>query len=122
MAKNIPDTQLDAMLAVVEGTAVHVCSAEPTTYTEALTTFQLATKVINGGDYAQANGDSSGRKATLTTPAAADIDNTGTATHVAVVNTAGTALLLVTTCTSQALTSGGTVDVNPFDHEIGDPT
>jgi len=29
-------------------------------------------------------------------------------------------MYLVTTCTSQALTSGGTVDTNAFDHEIAD--
>lgn len=118
MAKLILDADIDAMLALVEGDNVHACSAQPTTYTEAATTYQLATKAITGGNYAKANGDTSGRKNTLTPPTAATIDNTGTATHVAV--TSGTTLKLVTTCTSQALTSGGTVDIGAFAHEIGD--
>ena len=122
MAKNIPDTQIDAMLDVTEGDEVHVCNAEPTTPTEATTTFQLATQAIDGADYGKADGDVSGRKNTLTPDPAATIDNTGTANHVAVTDASGTVLKLVTTCTSQALTSGGTVDIGAFDHEIGDPT
>ena len=119
MAKNIPDTQIDAMLDVVEGDAVHVCSAEPTTYAEASATFQLASDALVGGDYAKADGDVSGRKNTLTSPADSTIDNTGTGTHIAV-TISGTTLKLVTTCTSQALTSGGTVTISPFAHEILD--
>lgn len=120
MGKVIPDAVLDAQLAEAEGDAVHVCSAEPADYTEASSTHQLATQAITGGDYAKANGDTSGRKSTLTPPSGSTIDNTGTATHVAV--TSGTTLKLVTTCTSQALTSGGSVDVGAFAHEVGDPS
>ena len=120
MAKNIPDAIIDLQLAVTEGDAIHVCSAQPTTYTEAATTYKLASDTLSGASYALANGDTSGRKSTITSPVDSTIDSTGTATHVAV--TTGTTLLLVTTCTSQALTSGGTVTINAFDHEIGDPT
>lgn len=118
MAKLILDADIDLMLALVEGDAVHVCSAQPNTYVEANATYQLATKAITGANYTKANGDVSGRKNTCAPAAAATIDNTGTATHVAVTN--GTALKLVTTCTSQALTAAGTVDIGAFDHEIGD--
>ena len=122
MAKLVPDAIIDAQLDVAEGDMVHVCSSQPTTFLEATTTFQLASKAIVGGDYAKANGDTSGRKNTLTTPAAAVIDNSGLAQHLAVTLAAGSVLKLVTTVTDQALTAGGTVDVNPFDHEIGDAT
>jgi hypothetical protein len=44
----------------------------------------------------------------------------GTATHVALVD--GTRPLYVTTCTSQALTSGNTVNFPVWDIEIADPT
>ncbi len=43
----------------------------------------------------------------------------GTATHVALAD--GTRLLYVTTCTSQALTSGNTVNFPAWDIEIADP-
>lgn len=120
MAKLIPDAKIDAMLALVEGDEVHVCSAQPTTALEATTTFNLATQAITGGNYALANGDTSGRKNTLTPPTGTSISTTGTANHVAVTSGSGTTLELVTTATSQALTSGGTVDIGAFAHEIGD--
>ncbi len=119
MAKNIPDSNLDAMLSVVEGTNIHVCSAQPTTYTEAITTFNLATGVV--GVYTKANGTPSGRQNTQAGTTGTSISTTGTATHVAITTTTGSVLELVTTCTSQALTSGGTVDIGPFVHTLTDP-
>jgi hypothetical protein len=48
------------------------------------------------------------------------VDTSGTATHVALCD--ATRLLYVTTCTSQALTSGNTVNIPAWDIEIADPT
>lgn len=120
MAKSIPDSNLDAMLSVVEGTNIHVCSAEPTTYTEATTTFNLATDTV--GSYTKANGTPDGRQNTQAGTTGTSISSTGTATHVAITTTTGSVLELVTTCTSQALTSGGTVDIGSFIHTLRDPT
>ena len=120
MAKVIPDSIIDLMLDQIEGDNVHVCSAEPTTYTEAATTYQLATQSISGANITAANGDTSGRKNTYAPATGTNIDSSGLANHVAI--STGTTLLLVTTCTSQTLTSGGTVDIGSFAHEIGDPT
>ena len=50
------------------------------------------------------------------------ITNSGTATHVALLNTTATTLDLVTTCTSQAINTGGTVDVPAWKWEINNPT
>lgn len=116
MAKNIPSAILDAMLTQCEGDAIHACSAEPTTYAEASSTYRLATQTINSGNYSKANGDVSGRKNTLTPPSGTSIVSSGTANHLAI--TQGTALRLVTTCTSQALTSGGAVNIGAFAHEL----
>lgn len=118
MAKLIPDATIDAMLALCEGDQLHVCSAQPTTAAEATTTFNLAN--ASAGSYTKANGDTSGRKNTQAGASGASITATGTATHVAVTSSSGSVLELVTTCTSQALTSGGTVDIGAFAHEIGD--
>lgn len=120
MAKSIPDSNLDLMLAVVEGTNIHVCSAEPTTYAEATTTFNLATDTV--GSYTKANGTPDGRQNTQAGTTGTSITTTGTATHVAITTTSGSILELVTTCTSQALTSGGTVDIGSFIHTLRDPT
>ena len=122
MSKNIPSVKIDAMLQLCEGDMLNICSAQPTTYIEATSTFQLASFAITGGDYTLATGDVSGRKNTLAALTGANIDNTGTATHVAVTTTSGSVLELVTTTVSQLLTSGGTVDTSAFDHEIQQAT
>lgn len=116
--KDIPLVQIDGMLALVEGDQLHICSAQPTTFAEATTTFQLATFTVIGGNYTLANGDVSGRKNTLAALIGATIDNTGTATHASVTLVSGSQLKLVTTTVSQLLTSGGTVDTSAFAHEI----
>ena len=121
MAKAIPDAIMDLMLDQAEGDRVCVCSAEPTTYTEATSTYKLAIATISGSDFTAANGDTSGRKNTLAAKTGITIDSTGTATHVAIANTTGSSLRRVTTCTSQALTSGGTVDIGSHKHELADP-
>ena len=118
MSKNVPLANIDLMLDVVEGDQLHICSAEPTTFAEATTTFQLATFTVVGGNYTKAAGDVSGRKNTMAALTGATIDNTGTATHAAVTTATGSVLEIVTTTVSQLLTSGGTVDTSAWAHEI----
>lgn len=123
MAKSATDAVLDGTLDIIAtGTLLTVCSAEPTTYTEAATTYKLADVVLDSGDFSKANGDTSGRKITIAQQSAVPVDTTGTATHVAISTTSGSLLRVVTTCTSQALTSGNTVTVPAFDFEISDPS
>lgn len=119
MAKFIPDAKIDLQLDVNEGDTVHVCSAQPATAADAITNFNLASQAVVGGDYAKANGDTNGRKNTLTPPTGSAISTTGVGNHVAVTN-GGTDLRLVTTCTSQSLTQGGTVDIGAFAQEMSD--
>jgi hypothetical protein len=126
MAKMAPDAMMEASLNYVRSNATRMiaCNAQPTTYTEANATFALAdvTMTVNTGDYTLADGDTSGRKITVAAKTAVPIDTSGTATHVALVSVSDTTLRYVTTCTSQALTSGGTVDFPAWDIEVGDPT
>lgn len=122
MAKWCNDSMLDAALNYIDTNvaAETVCSAQPTTYAEATSTYKLATVAIDGTDVTLGNGDASGRKATIAAQNGVTIDASDTATHVALVSS--DTLLYVTTCTSQALTSGGTVDIPAWDIEIADPT
>lgn len=122
MAKLLPDARLDLQLDIIveDGDNVHVCAGQPTNATEAATTFNLATQAVAGANLAKANGDVSGRKITISPPAGTSITSSGTADHVAITDGANTTLKHVTTCTSQSLTSGGTVDINPYDHEARD--
>lgn len=117
MAKSIPDAIIDLMLAEAEGTRIHLCSAQPANYA-GIAAVELAAANISGS-YTKADGDTSGRKNTLPAQTGIPISTSGDADHVVVSNGSDT-MYLVTTCTSQSLTSGGTVDTNAFDHEIGD--
>lgn len=128
MAKSVANAVLDAALNYLadQGDRIDICSAEPTTYAEATSTYTLGTTTMTlgagNGDYsAIADGDTSGRKITVLAQTGISVTSTGTATHIAI--TDGTAALLyVTTCTSQAVTSGNTADLSAWDVEIADPT
>lgn len=122
MAKSVHDNVLDGAFDVLDqADLMTACNAEPTTRTEAITTFKLAdVAMVPNTDFTKANGDTSGRKVTMAAKSAVPVDTTGTATHVALVD--ATRLLYVTTCTSQALTSGNTVNFPAWKVEIADPT
>jgi len=122
MAKSVYDDVLDGAFDVLDQADLMIaCSAEPTTRTEAVTTYALADVAMTPNtDYTKANGDASGRKVTMAAKSTVTVDSTGTATHVALVD--GTRLLYVTTCTSQALTAANTVSFPAWDVEIADPT
>ena len=113
----IPVDILNAQLAALEGTRVHICSSEPLDYNAVITT-QLAAADIIGG-YIQATGDISGRKNTLDAQNAIPITTAGTPTNYAITDGVDT-LYQVTECTGVDLVSG-TVDASAFTHEIGDP-
>jgi len=127
MAKWTNDSGLDAALDwFADCDELNVCSAQPTTYTEAITTYKLADVTVTAGDgngdFTIANGDASGRKLTVGAQTGITVDTSGTATHLAGVKSGDSTLRWVTPVTSQALTSGNTVDTPAFDLEIGDPT
>ena len=120
MSKRVLDALKDVMLALLEGDAIHICSAEPSTYTEASATFQIGTQALTGANFSQADGDSSGRKMIVAPPADTGIDSTGTGNHLAI--TEGTVLKAVTTFPDQAFTSGvgALTTIQSFDIELGD--
>lgn len=126
MAKLVPDARLDIFLAAIadECTRVTICSTQPTTYTEGNATYALAditvTAGAGAGDFTIGNGDTNGRKLTLLQQTGVTVDTSGTAQHIALLDVAGTELLAVTTCTSQAVTAGNTATINAFDIEISD--
>lgn len=121
MAKFLRDQVLDAALDnFATGTILTVCNAQPTTRTEAVTTYALADVTISGASFTKSDGDVSGRKSRVAQQTSVPIDTTGTANHVAICD--ATNVLAVTTCTSQSLTSGGTVTVPAYDLEFLDVT
>lgn len=124
MAKAAPDAVMDAAFDYIDqSTTMIVCSAQPTTYTEATVTFALADVAVTPDtDFTKADGATGGRKVTVAAKSGVTVDATGTATHVALVRSTDSTLRYVTTCTSQALTAGNTVNIPAWAVEIADPT
>ena len=127
MAKSASDAVHDGTLDIIaDSDRIFVNSAEPTNYTEASSTFALAEVTVTAGagngDFTIANGDTNGRKVTVTAQSSITVDTTGTATHISICKSTGTLLRVVTTCTSQALTAGNTVNIPAFKYENADPT
>lgn len=126
MAKAAPDAVLDAALDYIAASdTLYVCSAQPASFA-AISGVALADVALTpgdgNGDFTIADGDTSGRKLTVTAQAGVTIDTSGTATHVVLALAASSSLRYVTTCTSQALTAAGTVDVPAVDIELADPS
>ena len=126
MGKSVHSDVLDGAWDIIKNNCTKqvACSAQPTTYTEANATYMLANATMASGDFAKAAGNTSGRKVTMTAKSGIVIANSGTATHIALLDVANSKLLYVTTCTSQALTANGSNTVNfpTWKAEIADPT
>ena len=125
MAKSIHNDVFDAALDYLKnnGNELTLCSQEPTSYTEAHETYKLADVALDSGDYAGPyDGDVSGRKITVGQQADVPVDATGTGTHVAIIDTNNSKLLLVSTCNSIQVTSGNTVTIPQFSWELRDPS
>lgn len=125
MAKWQNDSMLDAALQYLVDNSANVvlCNAQPADYAAASTTITgggaaIATAATISTDYAAIADGVSGRK--LVVPQRTDItvDETATATHVAIIS--GTTLLYVTTCVSQSVTAGNLVTIPEWEIEMRD--
>jgi hypothetical protein len=91
---NFHDLVFDGALDVI-ATCVRVdaCTTEPTTYTEATSTYTVGNYTLTagagGGDWTIANGDTSGRKITLGAQSGNNGTGTGAADYLAFTRTSG---------------------------------
>jgi hypothetical protein len=123
MGKQAPDATIDAMFDYIDqSNIIHVCSAEPANYAGIAAVSLASTAMTPDTDYTKANGDTSGRKVTMAAKNTVSVGTSGTATHIAIARSTDSTLRYVTTCTSQALTSGNTVNIPAWKVEVGDPT
>jgi len=121
MAAWTNDDALDAALDVYAGSTLQIiCSAQPATRAEAVVNFALADVAMAAGDFTKANGDTSGRKLTMSAKHGVPIDANGNATHIALVD--ATRLLYVTTCVLKPLTLGEMIGIPSWKIELRDPT
>ncbi len=117
------DDMLDAAFDYIRAavTSMTVCTeTQPLTYSAAMTVQMLAVVTMASTDITTTPGDTSGRKMHVGSETGISVTNTGTAEHIALVDSGNTLLLFVTTATTQALTSGNTVNIPAWDDEILD--
>lgn len=123
MGKAAPNTTIDPLLTkVATADRLTVLTGEPANFAGIAAVLLASVALTPGdgnGDYVISDGDTNGRKVRVAQQASISITTSGTATHVALDD--GSILIYVTTCTSQALTSGGTVTVPLWDVEVADP-
>ena len=101
---------------------VDITSQVATTYTEAITTYTLGNKTsLTAG--ATADGGTDGRKVQIPAITDGSVTGTNTATHWAVSDVSGTALIATGPLTSsQSVTSGNTFTLDAIDIQINDAT
>lgn len=121
MANVLADAILDGGLTLIDtlATSIYLCSQDPTTYTEASSTYALANNIVAAGAAfgAPAAGSPNGRKVTSAAVTAGTVSGTGTATKWAV--TTGAALYANgSLAASQAMTAGNTWSLPAFDIRI----
>lgn len=123
MAKQAPDATIDSMFDYIDQCNImHVCSAEPANYAGIAAVSLADVALTPDTDFTKANGDTSGRKVTVAAKSGVTVDNSGTATHIAIARSTDSTLRYVTTCTSQVLTAGNTVNIPAWKIEVADPT
>ena len=120
MAKQASQDFFDGALNVIKNSVTRMiaCSAQPTTYAEANTTYNLAQVTMASTDFTLAAGVTSGRRVTVAAKSGVSVTASATANHVALVDVTNSKLLYVTTAANQALTSGSTVSFGAWDIEI----
>jgi hypothetical protein len=124
MASVLADYILDNGLVILDTLATHIyiCSAtDPTTYTEATSTFALGNKNFGAGAAfgAPAAGSPNGRKVTSNAITDGNVTGTGTAAKWAVVDSVNSRLYCNGALSAtQAVTSGNTFTLAAFDIRI----
>lgn len=112
---------MDAALNLIKSNAVlmTVCKGDPDTRTKAVTSSALADVAMTKSDFTVA-ASGTGKKITVTAKNSVAIDANGSAAAICL--TDATRILLKTTCTTQALTSGNKVNIPSFKLVIAQPT
>jgi hypothetical protein len=118
----INDRVFDNGLTVLdtEANRLDICSQEPTTYTEATSTYTLGNKTSLTVNAPQ-DGVSNGRRVRVSAITDGTVTATGTATHWAVVDTSNSRLLATGALSaSQAVTNGNVFTLTEFSVTIPD--
>lgn len=121
MGKWVANEVLDGALQVLsQATHMVVLEGQPANYAAAVAG-KLAEVSVASADFSFLAGDVSGRKVSIAGKSGINVLTGGIARHVALLDTAGSRLLYVTTCPDQALAAGAQLSLDTWSVEIGDP-
>ena len=102
------------------GTRIDICSTEPTTYTEATSTYTLGNDAtLSIGSPADRTGG--GREVTVAAISDASVTGTGTAAFYAITNGSDTLYATGSLSSSQGVSNGNTFSLGSFTIGIPDP-
>ena len=120
----ILDASFDAALSYVQSraTRLDICSTEPTTYTQAITTYTLGNKLTPTVG-TPTDRTPNGRKIVVSAISDGSVTGNGTAAFWAITQVATTTLLATGSLSaSQVVTSGNTFTLAAFDIGVTDAT
>lgn len=123
MAAYIDDTVLDAALNQIKNNAenLYICSTQPTTFVQASATYKLGTKAAPAFT-GPANGDTSGRKLTVSAISGGTVSAGGSAGFFAITDDSASVLLVAGPLNAaQTVAAGNTFSLTTFDIELPDP-
>lgn len=123
MARYANDLMMDAALDWLSASSDFLCVTEgqPSTFAEAFTSKMLAKIGITAGSFTKANGTTSGRKSTIDA-GGGTVTNSGSANHMAVVDSNASTLKYVWTLTEQYVTATNPITTPSLYAELQDPT
>jgi hypothetical protein len=121
LGKTCPDAILDLTLdGIALSTEMLVCTGSPldfaTARSSALVRFALTSGCLVKND------DTSGRKLTVSAKTSGSITGNGLVETVVLSSSADSTFRYSTSCSSQTLNSGGTLDTSSFKINLQDPT
>lgn len=123
MARHAPNSFYSGAFNTLKNGAnrrIVVLDSEQTTYAN-VAAATLAEAAITDSEMAEAAGSVSGRRLNISQMADLDIDESGDATHVAIVDDDADTVLYTTVCATQTLTSGGKVTIPTWGVELRAP-
>lgn len=117
LANSVLDDGLSTL--TTNGTRIDICSAEPTSYAEATSTYTLGTSSTTTSS--PADRTAGGREVTVSAVTDASVTGNGLVAFYAITNGSDTLYATGNLSTSQTVTSGNTFSLGSFTIGIPDP-
>lgn len=116
-SSGVLDGLLDAIAAAATG--MSLCAGQPANAAAASSGIAVTTMTTGAGDFTKTGASS--RVMQVAAKAGVAISTTAVADHVALFSTVANVLYFVTTMSSQALSSGGTVNISTWSISVEQP-